>query len=212
MRGPLADLSFEAAGSVDGGARRGRDRERQRRGDERRRSPRGLRMKAAGLVIDLSQVTYLDSVGIELLFDLARRLRTHRQQAATRGARGCPDASRPRAVRHRSGCPDRCNRRGRAPRLRGAPRLGSPGPMRPGLVLWREVAGQGVPAADQEARKRSSVSFSRPGGSPLEETRISPTRFANACNSSNSPRPVSLLGRVVRQMTPTSLPDGIIGA
>ena len=45
-----------------------------------RRSPRGLTNEAAGLVIDLSQVTYLDSVGIELLFDLARRLRTHRQR------------------------------------------------------------------------------------------------------------------------------------
>jgi anti-anti-sigma factor len=34
----------------------------------------------AGLVIDLSGVSYLDSAGIELLFDLARRLRTHRQR------------------------------------------------------------------------------------------------------------------------------------
>ena len=70
----------------------------------------------------------------------------------------------------------------------------------------------GAPAADHEARKRSSVSFSLPGGSPLEDARISPTRFANACKSSSSPRPVSLLGRVVRQITPTSLPDEIIGA
>jgi anti-anti-sigma factor len=33
-----------------------------------------------GLVLDLHQVGYLDSAGIELLFDLARRLRTHRQR------------------------------------------------------------------------------------------------------------------------------------
>ena len=35
---------------------------------------------AAGLVLDLSGLTYLDSAGVELLFDLARRLR-HRRQA-----------------------------------------------------------------------------------------------------------------------------------
>jgi anti-anti-sigma factor len=35
---------------------------------------------APGLVVDLSEVTYLDSAGIELLFDLARRLRTRRQR------------------------------------------------------------------------------------------------------------------------------------
>ena len=69
-----------------------------------------------------------------------------------------------------------------------------------------------ITAADQEARKRSSVSFSLDGGSPLVDARISPTRFANAWSSSSSPRPVSLLGRVVRQITPTSLPDDTIGA
>jgi anti-anti-sigma factor len=39
-----------------------------------------LTRENAGLVIDLTQVTYLDSAGIELLFDLGRRLRTHRQR------------------------------------------------------------------------------------------------------------------------------------
>jgi anti-sigma B factor antagonist len=32
-----------------------------------------------GLVLDLSDATYLDSAGIEFIFDLARRLRTHGQ-------------------------------------------------------------------------------------------------------------------------------------
>ena len=39
-----------------------------------------LTRENVGLVIDLTQVTYLDSAGIELLFDLGRRLRTHRQR------------------------------------------------------------------------------------------------------------------------------------
>ena len=34
---------------------------------------------ASGLVVDLSQTRYLDSAAIELLFDLARRLRRRRQ-------------------------------------------------------------------------------------------------------------------------------------
>lgn len=34
---------------------------------------------AAALVVDLSQIRYLDSAAIELLFDLARRLRRRRQ-------------------------------------------------------------------------------------------------------------------------------------
>ena len=39
-----------------------------------------LTTQGPGLVLDLSQTSYLDSAGIELLFDLARRLRTHRQR------------------------------------------------------------------------------------------------------------------------------------
>lgn len=35
---------------------------------------------AAGLVVDLSGVTYLDSRGVHLLFELANRLRTRHQQ------------------------------------------------------------------------------------------------------------------------------------
>ena len=35
---------------------------------------------AAGLILDLSAVTYLDSRGVHLLFELANRLRTRHQQ------------------------------------------------------------------------------------------------------------------------------------
>ena len=38
-----------------------------------------LTNEGAGLVLDLTATSYLDSAGIELVFDLARRLRTRRQ-------------------------------------------------------------------------------------------------------------------------------------
>jgi anti-anti-sigma factor len=41
---------------------------------------RHLRNDSAGLALDLSSTSYLDSAAIELLFELARRLRTHRQR------------------------------------------------------------------------------------------------------------------------------------
>ena len=79
MRGPLADLRFEETGNVIVGSVAGEiesvNAEEMSTGLAAR-----LTSEAAGLVIDLSQVTYLDSAGIELLFDLARRLRTHRQR------------------------------------------------------------------------------------------------------------------------------------
>jgi anti-anti-sigma factor len=49
-----------------------------------------LTRENAGMVIDLAQVTYLDSVGVELLFDLARRLRTHRQRLRIVAPPGAP--------------------------------------------------------------------------------------------------------------------------
>jgi anti-sigma B factor antagonist len=48
--------------------------------DLRRTIAAQLDGSAPGLVVDLSEVTYLDSSGIELLFDLGRRLRTRRQR------------------------------------------------------------------------------------------------------------------------------------
>lgn len=49
---------------------------------EEARSTIGARLEGSepGLVVDLSETTYLDSSGIEFLFDLGRRLRTRRQR------------------------------------------------------------------------------------------------------------------------------------
>jgi anti-anti-sigma factor len=78
MKDPLAQLSFEDAGEVlvvhvEGEIESSNS-------DELRGALAGrLTNYTAGLVLDLTRATYLDSSGIELLFDLARRLRTHRQ-------------------------------------------------------------------------------------------------------------------------------------
>jgi anti-anti-sigma factor len=79
MRDPLAELSFEMAGNVVVGRVVG---EIESVNAEEMSTALAARLtsEVAGLVIDLSRVTYLDSAGIELLFDLARRLRTHRQR------------------------------------------------------------------------------------------------------------------------------------
>ena len=42
-------------------------------------TPTGLPSASSGLILDLSEVTYLDSSGIHLLFDLGRRLAARRQ-------------------------------------------------------------------------------------------------------------------------------------
>jgi anti-anti-sigma factor len=41
---------------------------------------RGMTNTAAGLIVDLSGVGYLDSAGVRFLFDLGKRLRRHRQE------------------------------------------------------------------------------------------------------------------------------------
>jgi anti-sigma B factor antagonist len=79
MTDPLADLSFETADNVVVGHVAG-EIETVNAQEMSTALAARLTSEVAGLVIDLSQVTYLDSAGIELLFDLARRLRTHRQR------------------------------------------------------------------------------------------------------------------------------------
>ena len=79
MRDPLAELSFETAGNVVVGRVVG-EIESVNAQEMSNALAAQLTSDRAGLVIDLSRVTYLDSAGIELLFDLARRLRTHRQR------------------------------------------------------------------------------------------------------------------------------------
>jgi anti-sigma B factor antagonist/stage II sporulation protein AA (anti-sigma F factor antagonist) len=79
MRDPLARLSFETSGDVLVGRVEGEIESAN--ADELRGALAGkLTNTGSGLVLDLSQTSYLDSAGIELLFDLARRLRTHRQR------------------------------------------------------------------------------------------------------------------------------------
>lgn len=79
MRDPLAELSFETVGNVVVGRVAG-EIESVNAQELNNALAAQLTSDRAGLVIDLSRVSYLDSAGIELLFDLARRLRTHRQQ------------------------------------------------------------------------------------------------------------------------------------
>lgn len=79
MRDPLAQLSFDEVGSVLVGRVEG-EIESVNAEQIRAALARKLANDSAGLVLDLSQAAYLDSAGIELLFDLARRLRTHRQR------------------------------------------------------------------------------------------------------------------------------------
>jgi anti-anti-sigma factor len=79
MKDRLAELSFETAGNVVVGHVAGEIESAN--AEEMSTALAGqLTSDKAGLVIDLTRVTYLDSAGIELLFDLARRLRTHRQR------------------------------------------------------------------------------------------------------------------------------------
>jgi anti-anti-sigma factor len=79
MRDRLAELSFETAGNVVVGHVQG-EIESANAAEMSAALAGQLTSDRAGLVIDLTRVTYLDSAGIELLFDLARRLRTHRQR------------------------------------------------------------------------------------------------------------------------------------
>jgi anti-sigma B factor antagonist len=79
MRDRLAELNFETAGNGVVGHVAGEIESAN--AEEMSTALAGqLTSDRAGLVIDLTGVTYLDSAGIELLFDLARRLRTHRQR------------------------------------------------------------------------------------------------------------------------------------
>lgn len=89
MSGPLAQLGFEAIGDVVVGRVEG-EIESANANDLRDALAGRLTNASAGLVLDLSETTYLDSAGIELLFDLARRLRTHRQRLRLVVPEGAP--------------------------------------------------------------------------------------------------------------------------
>jgi anti-sigma B factor antagonist/stage II sporulation protein AA (anti-sigma F factor antagonist) len=75
---PLARLTFEESGEVvvahvDG------EVESSNAPELRSAIGNRLRHDSAGLVLDLSGTSYLDSAGVELVFELARQMRTHRQ-------------------------------------------------------------------------------------------------------------------------------------
>ena len=79
MRDRLAELTFETVNDIVVGHVEGEIESVN--ADEMSAALAGqLSSDKMGLVIDLTGVSYLDSAGIELLFDLARRLRTHRQR------------------------------------------------------------------------------------------------------------------------------------
>ena len=78
MKDALAQLSFENAGDVVIVHIEG-EIESSNADDLRAALAGRLKNDSAGLILDLTRTTYLDSSGIELVFDLARRMRTHRQ-------------------------------------------------------------------------------------------------------------------------------------
>ena len=119
MRDRLADVQFEdargdtvvatVAGEIDG----------SNAAEVRRAVAERMPTTARSLVVDLSQTAYVDSTGVELLFELARRLAARRQTFTA----GRPDRLRrppgPRALRHRQRrCPGRERRRGAGERRR----------------------------------------------------------------------------------------------
>ena len=63
-------LLARVAGEIDGATA----------GELRDALSRRLTNRGPGLVLDLSEATYVDSAGIEFLFDIARRLRTRGQR------------------------------------------------------------------------------------------------------------------------------------
>ena len=124
---------------------------------------------ASALVLDLSRVTYLDSSGIHLLFDLGRRLAARRQALRL----VVPDGAPMRRVL------ELCAVDAVAPmdaELETALRCASPPQAEPPTYAGAQP---GAGAADQEARKRS---IARRAGArrraPASTT--SPTRFAKA--------------------------------
>ena len=79
MTDSVIHLSFEAQRNVLVGRVRG-EIDSVTADDLERALAARLANDSRGLVLDLTHSWYLDSAGIELVFDLARRLRTHRQR------------------------------------------------------------------------------------------------------------------------------------
>lgn len=60
---------------------------------------------ARGVVVDLSDVTYLDSAGIQMLFDIVRRMNTARQEIAIAVPEGSPLATLLKITHVHEACP-----------------------------------------------------------------------------------------------------------
>lgn len=86
---PPAQLALSAAGDVpiavlDGEVDMGNA------GELRDSMLAGVGNQAPGLILDLSRTTYLDSAGVHVVFDLARRLRARQQELRVVVPAGAP--------------------------------------------------------------------------------------------------------------------------
>ena len=79
MMPDLAKLSFETAGDVEL-ARVAGEVDASNVDSLTTRLLDGISNKARGLILDLTETTYIDSSGISLIFDAAARLRNRRQK------------------------------------------------------------------------------------------------------------------------------------
>ena len=119
----LVQLEIEERGRRGDRPRDGRARPRRRAVHGRARSARPCRPRRARLVVDFSELEFIDSSGIAMLFGLARRLGSRRQElrVVARGRRAGRARARDRRVRpRRAGAPDARRRRSRLGRRRPA--------------------------------------------------------------------------------------------
>ena len=199
----LAEFDFEERGSVLVASING-EIDGSNASDLRLALADRLPSTASALVLDLSNTSYLDSAGIHTLFELGRRLAARRQSLRLVVPAGLADAPRARALRGRR---DRADGR----RARGVDaRAGPAEPLAPNTAQ-RRLARRG--AGPPTTRPRSGPSrVARRSSTSLPSRTTSATRFANACSSSISLRPIGRLGRGRRAITPSRRPPPTIGA
>ena len=114
---------------------------------------------ARSLVIDLSRTSYVDSTGVELLFELARRLSSRRQTFTSRRSGGLGRAAGSRALRHRQRRPPRRDQgTGRRRRRR-----------RRALALERPGPGRSEPAERGPQGRRGLAAGGEDVGDPIAE-------------------------------------------
>ena len=90
MRDRLAEVRFEEVGVDTVVAAVSGEIDGSNAGEVQRAVAEHVPTTARSLVIDLSQTSYIDSTGVELLFELARRLSSRRQARSwSRTGRAC---------------------------------------------------------------------------------------------------------------------------